>query len=153
MRSMKIILTKDVDALGMTGQIFDVARGYARNYLIPQGFALEATAQNLKRMEGERQKVEDRMLKAKEEAERARDRIAEVVLTIPQKVGEEDKLYGSVTTMDIAAHLEKQGISIDRRKIHLDKPIKALGEFDVPVRLHPEVTAAVKVVVVPEEEG
>ena len=150
---MKIILTKDVDALGMTGQIFDVARGYARNYLIPQGFAVEATAQNLKRMEGERQKVEDRMLKAKEEAERARDRIAEVVLTIPQKVGEEDKLYGSVTTMDIAAHLEKQGISIDRRKIHLDKPIKALGEFDVPVRLHPEVTAAVKVVVVPEEEG
>jgi len=150
---MKIILTKDVDALGMTGQIFDVARGYARNYLIPQGFALEATAQNLKRMEGERQKVEDRMLKAKEEAERARDRIAEVVLTIPQKVGEEDKLYGSVTTMDIAAHLEKQGISIDRRKIHLDKPIKALGEFDVPVKLHPEVTAAVKVVVVPEEEG
>jgi large subunit ribosomal protein L9 len=150
---MKIILTKDVDALGMTGQIFDVAKGYARNYLIPQGFAVEATAQNLKRMEGERQKVEDRMLKAKDEAERARDKIAEVVLTIPQKVGEEDKLYGSVTTMDIAAHLEKQGISIDRRKIHLDKPIKALGEFDVPVKLHPEVTAAVKVVVVPEEEG
>ena len=145
---MKIILTKDVDALGMTGQVFDVAKGYARNYLIPQGFALEATAQNLKRMEGERQKV-----KAKDEAERAREKIAEVVLTIPQKVGEEDKLYGSVTTMDIAAYLEKQGISIDRRKIHLDKPIKALGEFDVPVKLHPEVTAAVKVVVVPEEEG
>jgi large subunit ribosomal protein L9 len=150
---MKIILTKDVDALGMTGQVFDVTKGYARNYLIPQGFALEATAQNLKRMEGERQKVEDRMLKAKDEAERAREKIAEVVLTIPQKVGEEDKLYGSVTTMDIAAYLEKQGISIDRRKIHLDKPIKALGEFDVPVKLHPEVTAAVKVVVVPEEEG
>jgi large subunit ribosomal protein L9 len=150
---MKIILTKDVDALGMTGQVFDVAKGYARNYLIPQGFALEATAQNLKRMEGERQKVEDRMLKAKDEAERARDKIAEVVITIPQKAGEEDKLYGSVTTMDIAAHLEKQGISIDRRKIHLDKPIKALGEFDVPVKLHPEVTAAVKVIVVPEEEG
>jgi large subunit ribosomal protein L9 len=150
---MKIILTKDVDALGMTGQIFDVAKGYARNYLIPQGFALEATAQNLKRMEGERQKVEDRLLKAKEEAERARDKMAEVVITIAQKVGGEDKLYGSVTTMDIAARLEKEGISIDRRKIHLDKPIKALGEFDVPVRLHPEVTAAVKVVVVPEEEG
>ena len=150
---MKIILTKDVDALGMTGQVFDVAKGYARNYLIPQGFAVEATAENLKRMEGERQKVEDRMLKAKDEAERAREKIAEVVLTIPQKVGEEDKLYGSVTTMDIAAYLEKQGISIDRRKIHLDKPIKALGEFDVPVKLHPEVTAAVKVVVVPEEEG
>jgi large subunit ribosomal protein L9 len=150
---MKIILTKDVDALGMAGQIFDVTKGYARNYLIPQGFAVEATARNLKRMEGERQKVEDRLLKAKDEAERARDKIAEVVLTIPQKVGEEDKLYGSVTTMDIAAHLEKQGISIDRRKIHLDKPIKALGEFDVPVKLHPEVTTAVKVVVVPEEEG
>lgn len=150
---MKIILTKDVDALGMTGQIFNVAKGYARNYLIPQGFAVEATAQNLKRMEGERQKVEDRMLKAKDEAERARDKMSEVVITIAQKVGEEDRLYGSVTTMDIAAQLEKQGISIDRRKIHLDKPIKALGEFEVPVKLHPEVTAAVKVVVVPEEEG
>jgi large subunit ribosomal protein L9 len=150
---MKIILTKDVEALGMAGQIFDVTKGYARNYLIPQGFAVEATARNLKRMEGERQKVEDRLLKAKDEAERARDKIAEVVLTIPQKVGEEDKLYGSVTTMDIAAHLEKQGISIDRRKIHLDKPIKSLGEFDIPVKLHPEVSAAVKVVVVPEEEG
>ncbi|MEJ2725559.1 MAG: 50S ribosomal protein L9 [Deltaproteobacteria bacterium] len=150
---MKIILTKDVDALGMTGQIFDVAKGYARNYLIPHGYALEATDQNLKRMEGERQKVEDRMLKAKDEAERARDKIAEVLVTIAQKAGEDDKLYGSVTTMDIAAHLEKQGISIDRRKIHLDKPIKTLGEFEVPVKLHPEVTAAVKVVVVPEEEG
>jgi len=150
---MKIILTKDVDALGMTGQIFNVAKGYARNYLIPQGFAVEATDQNLKRMEGARQKVEDRMLKAKDEAERARDKMSEVVITIAQKVGEEDRLYGSVTTMDIAAHLEKQGISIDRRKIHLDKPIKALGEFEVPVKLHPEVTAAVKVVVVPEEEG
>ena len=150
---MKIILTKDVDALGMTGQIFNVAKGYARNYLIPQGFAVEATSQNLKRMEGERQKVEDRMLKAKDEAERARDKMSEVVITIAQKVGEEDRLYGSVTTMDIAAQLEKQGISIDRRKIHLDKPIKALGEFEVPVKLHPEVTAAVKVVVVPEEEG
>jgi large subunit ribosomal protein L9 len=149
---MKIILTRDVDALGMAGQIFDVAKGYARNYLIPQGFALEATAQNLKRMEGERRKVEDRMLKAKEEAERARERMAEVVVTIAQKAGEEDKLYGSVTTMDIAAHLEEEGISIDRRKIQLDKPIKALGEFEVPVKLHPEVTAAVKVVVVPEED-
>ena len=90
---MKIILTKDVDALGMTGQIFNVAKGYARNYLIPQGFAVEATSQNLKRMEGERQKVEDRMLKAKDEAERARDKMSEVVITIAQKVGEEDRLY------------------------------------------------------------
>jgi large subunit ribosomal protein L9 len=150
---MKIILTKDMDALGFTGQIFDVTKGYARNYLIPQGFAVEATAQNLKLMEMQRKKVEDRMLKAKEEAERAKERMAEVVVTIPQKVGEEDKLYGSVTTMDIAARLETQGISIDRRKIHLDKPIKTLGEFEVPVKLHPEVTATIKVVVVPEDAG
>jgi large subunit ribosomal protein L9 len=150
---MKIILTKDMDALGFAGQILDVTKGYARNYLIPQGFAIEATAQNLKLMEMQRRKVEDRMLKAKEEAERAKERIAEVVVTIPQKVGEEDKLYGSVTTMDIAGRLETEGISIDRRKIHLEKPIKTLGEFEVPVKLHPEVTAAIKIVVVPEDAG
>ncbi|MGD2125724.1 MAG: 50S ribosomal protein L9 [Desulfobacteraceae bacterium] len=148
---MKVILTKDMDALGLAGEVFEVAKGYARNYLIPKGFAIEATDHNMKLMEAQRKKLEVKRLKAKEDAEKARERMADVVVTISQKAGEEDKLYGSVTSMDIAAQLEKQGVSIDRRKISLDKPIKTLGEFEVPLKLHPEVTASIKVVVLPED--
>ncbi|MBN1105690.1 MAG: 50S ribosomal protein L9 [Deltaproteobacteria bacterium] len=148
---MKIILRQDVDSLGMEGQVFDVTRGYARNYLIPKGLALEATEQNTKLMEGQRKKIEEKRLKAKEEAERAGDEISRLVVTIAQKSGEEDKLYGSVTTIDIAEQLEHKGVHIDRKRIRLDRPIKTLGEFMVPVKLHPEVTAQIKVVVVPQE--
>jgi large subunit ribosomal protein L9 len=128
-----------------------VADGYARNYLIPKEFALEANRQNIKLMETQRKKIEIKRLKAKEDAEKVKEKMTDIVITISQKAGEEEKLYGSVTSMDIAHQLEKQGISIDRRKIALDKPIKALGEFDVPVKLYPEVTGSIKVVVVPEE--
>jgi large subunit ribosomal protein L9 len=148
---MKIILRQDVDVLGMEGQVFDVADGYARNYLIPKGFAFEATDQNVKFMEMQKKKIEVKRLKAKEDAEKVRDKMTDVVITIAQKAGEEDKLYGSVTSMDIADYLEKQGVSIDRKKIRLDKPIKTLGEFNVSVKLHPEVVASIKVVVVPQE--
>ena len=148
---MKIVLRQDVDSLGMEGQVFDVAAGYARNFLIPGGFAMEATQQNLKLMETQRKKIEEKRLKAKEEAEKAKQTLSELVVTIAQKAGEEDKLYGSVTSMDIADQLEKRGIRIDRKRIRLDRPIKTLGEFAVPVKLHPEVTASIKVVVVPQE--
>jgi large subunit ribosomal protein L9 len=148
---MKVILTQDMDSLGLAGALVNVAKGYARNYLIPQGFALEATKQNLKLIEQQKKKIEIRGLKAKEDAERIREKISELVITIAQKAGEEDKLYGSVTTMDIARNLEEQGIVIDRRKIALDKPIKSLGEFQVPVKLYPEVTGTVKVIVIPED--
>jgi large subunit ribosomal protein L9 len=148
---MKIVLRQDVDSLGMEGQVFDVADGYARNFLIPRGFAMEATQQNLKLMETQKKKIEEKRLKAKEEAEKAKQTLSELVVTIAQKAGEEDKLYGSVTSMDIADQLEKRGIQIDRKRIRLDRPIKTLGEFAVPVKLHPEVTASIKVVVVPQE--
>ncbi len=148
---MKIILTKDMDTLGLAGEIFDVAKGYARNYLIPQGFAAEATEQNIKLLEKQRKNIEIKKIKAKEDAVKVKERMDELVITLSQKVGEEDKLYGSVTTMDIAEQLEKQGITLDRRKINLDKPIKTLGEHSVHVKLHPQVIASVKVVVVPEE--
>jgi len=148
---MKVILKREVEPLGFEGDIVAVANGYARNYLIPKGFALEATSQNVKLMETQRKKIEIRRLKAKEDAEKVKERIGDVVVTIIQKAGEEGRLYGSVTTMDIAAGLEKQGIAIERRKIVLDKPIKSLGDFDVPVRIHPEVTASIKVTVTPEE--
>jgi large subunit ribosomal protein L9 len=148
---MKVILKTEVEPLGFEGDIVTVANGYARNHLIPKGFALEATTQNVKLMEMQRKKIEIRRLKAKEDAEKVKERIGDVFVTITQKAGEEGRLYGSVTTMDIAAELEKQGITIERRKILLDKPIKTLGDFDVPVRIHPEVTAGIRVTVTPEE--
>ena len=149
---MKVILRQDMDALGLEGDMVNVADGYARNYLIPKGIALEANNQNIKLMESQRRKIEIKRLSAIEGAEKVKEKIANIVITISQKVGEEEKLYGSVTSMDIAAHMEKQGIIIDRRKIALDKPIKSLGEYDVPIRLYPEVTASIKVVVVPEKQ-
>ena len=148
---MKIILRQAMDTLGLEGDTVDVANGYARNYLIPKGIALEANIQNVKLLETQRKKIEKKRLKAKEEAEKIKEKLADVMITISQKAGDEDKLYGSVTNMDIAAHLEKQGILIDRKKISMDKPIKALGEFEVSIRLYPEVTGSIKVVVVPEE--
>ena len=102
-------------------------------------------------MEMQRKKIEVKRLKAKEDAEKIKEKIADITVTISQKVGEEDKLYGSVTSMDIASQLEAQGILIDRRKINLDKPIKTLGEFDVPIKIYHEVTGAIKVIVTPEK--
>ena len=148
---MKVILKQDMDELGLEGKIVDVAKGYARNYLIPKGLALEATTQNIKLMEMQKKKIELNRIKAKEVAMKIKDEMKDVVITIAQKVGEEEKLYGSVTSMDIAEQMEAKGIGIDRRKIILDKPIKSLGEFDVSIKLHPDVTGTVKVVVVPEE--
>jgi len=147
---MKVILRQNVDGLGLEGDTVDIAVGYARNYLIPKGLALEANTQNIKLMESQRKKIELRRLKDKEDAEKVRERIGQVTITISQKVGDEDKLYGSVTSMDIAGRLEEMGISIDRRKIALDKPIKTVGEFDVPIKLHPKVKGFIKVTVVPE---
>jgi large subunit ribosomal protein L9 len=148
---MKIILRQDMDALGLEGDTVEVANGYARNYLIPKGIALEANIQNVKLFETQRKKIDIKRVKAKEEAEKIKEKLADVMITISQKAGDEDKLYGSVTNMDIAAHLEKQGILIDRKKISMDKPIKTLGEFEVSIRLYPEVTGSIKVAVVPEK--
>ena len=147
---MKIILRENIDALGLEGDVLDVAKGYARNYLLPKGLALEANDENIKLFEGQKKKIEIKKIKAKEEAEKVKDKLSGITITISQRAGEEDKLYGSVTGMDIASHLEDQGITIDRKKIELDKPIKTLGEFEVPIRLYPEVVGSIKVVVVPD---
>jgi len=147
---MKVILAQDMESLGLGGEIVNVTKGYARNYLIPRGIALEATQQNIRLTEMQRKNIEIKRIKAKEDAVNVKERLSGVSVTIAQKVGEEDKLYGSVTTMDIAEQLEKQGITVERRRITLDKPIKSLGEFSVTVKLHPEVTAPIKVVVIPE---
>lgn len=148
---MEVILRQDVDELGMEGDIVNVARGYARNYLIPKGIALEANQQSIRTFEAQRKKIEVRKLRAKEDAEKVEERLRGMVITFSHKAGEEGKLYGSVTSMDIASHLEKQGIIVDRRKIQLEKPIKTLGEFEVPIRVYRGITPSVKVVVAREE--
>ncbi|RLB86368.1 MAG: 50S ribosomal protein L9 [Deltaproteobacteria bacterium] len=148
---MRIILTQDMHELGLEGDILEVANGYARNYLLPKGYALEATPQNLKFLDSRRKKIEAKRLRAKDEAEQLREKMESVDLCFVQKAGEEGKLYGSVTAMDIAEELEKQGIVIDRRKIVLDRPIKEVGQFEVKVKIYPEVTGTLKVKV--EAEG
>ena len=149
---MEVILRKDSDKLGLEGEVVNVTKGYARNYLIPKGIAFEASSQNLKAFEVQRKKIEVNRLKAKEDAEELKQKMEGMLITFSHKAGEEGKLYGSVTSMDIASHLEKQGIIIDRRKILLEKPVKTLGEFDLSIKLHPEVTGLIKLVVVPEQE-
>lgn len=149
---MRIILTKDVDALGLAGQIVRVSAGFARNKLLPENLAVEATAINLKRYEKTQAEFEVRSQKDKDRAQALAERIEELVLTISQKAGEQDKLYGSVTSMDLAEALTRQGIDVDRRKIRIADPIKSLGEFQVPIRLHNEVTATIRVSVVRAEE-
>jgi large subunit ribosomal protein L9 len=148
---MEIILREDVDELGLEGDIVHVANGYARNYLIPKGIALKSSPQNRKVFEQQKKKIEARRMKAKEDAERLKQEIGEKVLNFSLKAGEDGKLYGSVTSMDIAASLEKQGFTFNRRKILLDRPIKSTGDFQVPIKLYPEVVGLVKVVVIQEK--
>ena len=149
---MKVILTEDIDSLGLEGQVVDVARGHARNKLIPGKLAVEATSGNMKAFEKARTEFSIRSLKEKERAEQFAKEIGEVTLTISQKAGEKGKLYGSVTSVDLAQAMAEQGIELDRRKIKLSEPIKALGDFEVPIRLQSEVTAIIKVAVVAIEE-
>ncbi len=148
---MKVILTQDMHELGLEGDILDVANGYARNYLLPKGLALEATPQNLRFLEGRRKKIEAKRLRAKQEAEQLKEKMEALELCFVHKAGEKGKLYGSVTATDIASELEKQGIVVDRRKIVLEGPIKEVGDFEVKVKIYPEVTATLKVKV--EGEG
>jgi len=147
---VKVILTENLPALGAAGAVVEVTRGYARNYLIPQGKALEATAGNLARFESQVARITQQTDKEKEAALTLAARLAEVSLTIPQRVGDSERLYGSVTNVVIAQALEDQGFTVDRRQLELDEPIKRLGSYLVSVRLAPEVKVQVRVEVVPE---
>ncbi|MFB3829529.1 MAG: 50S ribosomal protein L9 [Bryobacteraceae bacterium] len=149
---MQVILRQDIDNLGTRGQVVTVAAGYARNYLLPKRLAVEATAANKKIVEQERQAHLRREAKLKSEAEDLSKLLTGVTVTIAQKAGEADQLFGSVTAKDIAEALAAKNFTIDRRKIHLEEPIKQLGEFKVEVRLHREVPAEIIVQVVREEE-
>jgi large subunit ribosomal protein L9 len=148
---MEVILREDIDKLGERGQVVSVAAGYARNYLIPRKLATPATEANKKIVEQERQAHLRRETKLKSEAEDLGKMMSGVAVTIAQKAGDNDQLFGSVTAKDIAEALEKQNYHIDRRKVHLEEPIKQLGEHKVTLRLHREVSTEITVTVVKEE--
>jgi large subunit ribosomal protein L9 len=148
---MEVILREDIDSLGTRGQVVKVAPGYARNFLLPKRLAVQATEANKKIVEQERQAHLRKEAKAKGEAEDLGKLMGNVTVTIKQKAGENDQLFGSVTSKDIADALAAQNYNIERRKIQLDEPIKQLGEYKVPVRLHKEVTVEITVVVAKEE--
>ncbi len=148
---MEVILREDVDKLGNRGQVVKVAAGYARNFLLPKRLAVAATASNKKIIEQERQAHLRKDAKLEVEAQDLAKLISGVTVTIKQKAGENDQLFGSVTSKDVADALAAQNYVIDRRKVLLDEPIKQLGEFKVTVRLHKDVTAEVTVVVAKEE--
>jgi large subunit ribosomal protein L9 len=145
---MKIVLVKAVDRLGQAGEIVSVKDGYARNYLLPQGLALPATAGGVARFEQEKKLESQREVRRVREAEELSSRLALVSLTAAVQAGEDDRLFGSVTSQDITDLLTKEGYDIDKRKILLEEPIKSLGVYTVPVKLHKDVTAEVKVWVV-----
>ena len=149
---MEVILREDIEKLGHRGEIVKVAPGYARNFLLPKKLAVQANASNKKIVEQERDAYLRREAKAKNEAEDLGRMLAGVTITITQRAGEEGHLFGSVTSKDIADGLERQNYTIDRRKIQLDEPIKSVGEYKVPVRLHREVTAEVTVNVRGEQQ-
>jgi len=148
---MQVILREDVDKLGKIGDLVKVKPGYARNFLVPTKKAIEATPKNVKAMEHAKKMVSDRLRTLKKAAAADADNIKALSLVIKTKVGEEGKLFGSVTTMDIAAAMQEQGVTIDKRKIHLEEPIKRIGDFTVPVKLHTDVIANLKVTVVAED--
>ena len=148
---MEVILREEVDNLGRRGDLVKVAPGYARNFLLPKRLAVAATESNKKIVEQERQAHLRREAKEVSEAQDLAKLMSSASVTIAQKAGENDHLFGSVTVGDIATALEKQGYTIDRKKVHLDEPIKQLGDFKVSVRLHREVTIEVPVHVVRED--
>jgi large subunit ribosomal protein L9 len=147
---LKVILTEDVAALGPAGTVVEVAKGFARNYLIPQGKALEATTGNLARVEQHRTKRAQAQAREQDTALAEASRLEGVSLTIPQRVGEGERLYGSVTAAMVAEALAAQGFEVDRKQLELPEPIKKLGAYEVTVRLGPGVKTQIKVEVVPE---
>jgi large subunit ribosomal protein L9 len=148
---MEVILKEDINNLGHRGDVVKVADGYGRNFLLPKKLAMEATAANKAVIEQMKASAVRKSAKEKSEAEALVGQLNNVSLVFERKVGEHDQLFGSVTSADIAHELEAKGFNIDRRKVHLEEPLKQLGEFHIPVKLHREVTAHVAVTVKADE--
>jgi len=149
---MKVILKQDVEKLGKPGDIVKVAPGYGRNYLIPKKIAVEATPGNIKAVEIEKLALARRDQRDKDAASLLAKELVKLTVVVKRRTGEEGTLYGSVTAQDIAEFLDARQIEIDKRKIQLEDPIKAIGEYEVPIRLHREVTVSIKVAVEPETD-
>jgi large subunit ribosomal protein L9 len=149
---MKVILRDDIEKLGTTGNIVTVADGYARNFLFPRNLAVPATKGNVRSIDEIKKQKQFRENKKKKDAQRLKDRLEKLSLTAEVQTGEEDKVFGSVTAANIAALLEKQEFVIDRRKIMLEEPLKALGVYTIEIKLAPDVIASVKLWVVKKEE-
>jgi len=147
---MKLILTAEVDHLGSSGDIVEVKDGYGRNFLLPRGLAMAVTTANQARIGKEKKVHEARLAKEKAEFEALAARIGQLRFIAPRKVGENEQLYGSVTSGDIGEFLKGKGIEIDKRKVQIDEPIKHLGEHEVKIKLHPEVAATLKLLVTKE---
>jgi large subunit ribosomal protein L9 len=143
--TINVILQQDLSNLGKTGEVVKVRPGYARNFLLPKGFAAPATSKNINRLEHEKKAVAARAAKAKAAATELATKISATAITLARKAGEGDKLFGSVTSAEIASALKEKGVEVDRRKIELAEPIKAVGNYEVPVKLGYDVTATVKV--------
>ncbi len=147
---MKVILQKDIPSLGEAGDIKEVSPGYARNYLLPKNLVIPANESSRKAVEHQKKLIRIKKDKRKKESEKTMEALSGVEVKIGVQVGEEEKVFGSVTAMDIARKLKEQGFEIDKRKIHLDEPIRKLGEFEVPVKLEEGLSAKVKVTVFKE---
>ncbi len=145
---MKVILKENIEHLGQIGDVVKVAPGYARNYLLPKSFAIEATEKNSKALEHAKRQLAYKKNKTLEAAKNLVAKLEALVVQLNHQAGEEGKLFGSVTNMEIAAFLKNNGLEIDRKKIVLTEPIKQLGEYSVPVKIHPEISATLKVTVV-----
>ena len=149
---MKVILKEDVRALGSIGEIVNVKDGYARNYLIPKGFAVKADEKNIKEFNHHKRMIEFKLNKVKIQAEELKEKLEAVEVNTKQKLGKNGKLFGSVTSLVVEKELETLGFEIDRKKIVIKDPIKTLGNFEIDVKLHPEVIAKLKVNVLSDEE-
>lgn len=147
---MKVILREDIKNVGDMGQTVDVADGFGRNYLVPKGLAVEANLKNIKSLEHARRVIQEKAKKIKNEAQDLAGKISNMTLVIKAKAGEEGKLFGSVTTMDIAEQLKNEGLEIDKKRISLDEAIKRIGTYPVKIKIHPEIVAEVSVQVVEE---
>jgi large subunit ribosomal protein L9 len=147
---MKVILRRDYDKLGKIGDVLDVKDGFARNFLIPQSVAYKATPGNLKALEEEKKQHSLREQKDERDAQKIATKLGSISVTIKAQVGEDEKLFGSITSQMIADSLQEQGLTLDKRIIEIEEPIKALGIYTIPVKLHPKVTGSVKVWVVRE---
>ena len=152
MAHTKILLREDVDDLGARGEIVRVRAGYARNYLLPRKLAVEANAGNVKQIERERELLLKKAASERASADAQAEQMRSLVLTFERKAGEQGALYGSVTSMDIAEALQERGYEVDRHRLHLREPLKRIGEFTVPLRLHRDVTVDLQVKVAPEGE-